>query len=169
MLDALRADFAKYPGARITVVAFENGPPIDAPIAIRITGQNLEVLKALAARTEAVLKDTAGARDVSNPMRLDRTDLDLGVDEAKAAALGVPAGAAIYQNTSFDDVDQAFAMQGLLGVAWNLSDNWSMDLTGRYLRTSKLDWGSVTQNVGPAGGSITDVGTFSGRYKDASV
>ena len=94
VLDALRADFAKYPGARITVVAFENGPPIDAPIAIRITGQNLEVLKALAARAEAVLKDTAGARDVSNPMRLDRTDLDLGVDEAKAAALGVPAGAA---------------------------------------------------------------------------
>jgi multidrug efflux pump subunit AcrB len=94
VLDALRADFAKYPGARITVVAFENGPPIDAPIAIRITGQNLEVLKALAARAEAVLKDTPGARDVSNPMRLDRTDLDLGVDEAKAAALGVPAGAA---------------------------------------------------------------------------
>ena len=82
---------------------------------------------------------------------------------------GVPAGAAIYQNTNFDDVDQAFAMQGLLGVAWNFADNWSMDLTGRYLRTSKLDWGSVTQNVGPAGGSITDVGTFSGRYKDASV
>jgi multidrug efflux pump subunit AcrB len=27
-------------------------------------------------------------------VRLDRTDLDLGVDEAKAAALGVPAGAA---------------------------------------------------------------------------
>lgn len=94
VLDALRADFAKYPGARITVVAFENGPPIDAPIAIRITGQNLDVLKALAARTEAALKATPGARDVTNPMRLDRTDLDLGVDEAKAAALGVPAGAA---------------------------------------------------------------------------
>ncbi|WP_297514913.1 efflux RND transporter permease subunit [uncultured Caulobacter sp.] len=94
VLDRLRADFAKYPGARITVVAFENGPPIDAPIAIRITGQNLGVLKALAARAEAVLKATPGARDVINPMRLDRTDLDLGIDEAKAAALGVPAGAA---------------------------------------------------------------------------
>uniref|UniRef100_UPI0026144183 outer membrane protein n=1 Tax=uncultured Caulobacter sp. TaxID=158749 RepID=UPI0026144183 len=82
---------------------------------------------------------------------------------------GVPAGAAIYQNTSFDDVDQAFAMQGLVGVAWNFANNWSMDLTGRYLRTTKLDWGSVTQNAGPAGGSITDVGTFSGRYKDTSV
>jgi OOP family OmpA-OmpF porin len=62
---------------------------------------------------------------------------------------GVPTGAAIYQNTSFDDVDQAFAMQGIVGVGWNFAQNWSMDLTGRYIRTSKLDWGSVTQNARP--------------------
>ena len=93
VLDGLRRDFARFPGARISVVTFENGPPIDAPVAIRITGQNLEALKALAARAEAVLKATPGTRDVNNPVRLDRTDLDLGVDEGKAAALGVPAGA----------------------------------------------------------------------------
>lgn len=93
VLDALRQDFSRFPGARISVVTFENGPPIDAPIAVRITGQNLEALKALAARAEAVLKATPGTRDVANPVRLDRTDLDLGVDEGKAAALGVPAGA----------------------------------------------------------------------------
>ncbi|ALL14447.1 efflux RND transporter permease subunit [Caulobacter henricii] len=94
VLDSLRRDFADVPGARISVVTFENGPPIDAPIAIRLTGQNLDALKALAARAEAILKATPGTRDVTNPIRLDRTDLDLGVDEAKAAALGVPAGAA---------------------------------------------------------------------------
>ena len=93
VLDGLRRDFARFPGARISVVTFENGPPIDAPVAVRITGQDLDVLKALAARAETVLKATPGTRDVSNPIRLDRTDLDLGVDEAKAAALGVPAGA----------------------------------------------------------------------------
>jgi multidrug efflux pump subunit AcrB len=93
VLDGLRRDFARFPGARISVVTFENGPPIDAPVAVRITGQNLEALKALAARTEAILKATPGTRDVNNPVRLDRTDLDLGVDEGKAAALGVPAGA----------------------------------------------------------------------------
>ncbi len=94
VLDGLRRDFSDFPGARISVVTFENGPPIDAPIAIRLTGQNLDVLKALAARTEATLKATPGTRDVTNPIRLDRTDLDLGIDEAKASALGVPAGAA---------------------------------------------------------------------------
>ncbi|MDP2215637.1 efflux RND transporter permease subunit [Phenylobacterium sp.] len=94
LLDALRADFDRYPGARIRVIVFENGPPIEAPIAVRLRGQDLNVLKALAAQGEAILKTTPGARDVANPMRLDRTDLDLGLDEAKAAALGAPAGAA---------------------------------------------------------------------------
>ncbi len=94
VLDALRADFARYPGARISIVTFENGPPIEAPIAVRITGENLDVLKALAARAEHVMKASPGTRDIENPLRLDRTDIDLGVDEAKAAALGVPAGAA---------------------------------------------------------------------------
>jgi len=94
VLDRLRKDFNNFPGARISVLTFENGPPIDAPVAVRLTGQNLDVLKALSARAEAILKATPGTRDVTNPVRLDRTDLDLGVDEAKAAALGVPAGAA---------------------------------------------------------------------------
>ena len=93
LLDELRRDFDRYPGARIRVIVFENGPPIEAPIAVRLQGQNLDVLKALAGQAEAVLKATPGARDVVNPMRLDRTDLELGLDEAKAAALGVPAGA----------------------------------------------------------------------------
>ena len=94
VLDKLRADFARYPGARISVVTFENGPPIEAPIAVRITGEDLGVLKVLAARAEHILKTTPGTRDIDNPLRLDRTDIDLGVDEAKAAALGVPAGGA---------------------------------------------------------------------------
>jgi len=94
VLDRLRDSFARFPGARITLVVFENGPPIEAPIAVRLTGEDLTVLKVLAGRVEAILKSTPGARDVDNPLRLDRTDLDLGLDEGKAAALGVPAGAA---------------------------------------------------------------------------
>ncbi|MFN3859095.1 MAG: efflux RND transporter permease subunit [Caulobacter sp.] len=94
VLDRLRDEFARFPGARITLIVFENGPPVDAPIAVRLTGEDLGVLKALSARVEAELKAVPGARDVNNPLRLDRTDLDLGLDAAKAAALGVPAGAA---------------------------------------------------------------------------
>ena len=82
---------------------------------------------------------------------------------------GVPAGGAQFQNTSFDDVDQALAWQGLLGVAWDFAPNWSLDLTGRYLQTDDLQWGSVTANTGPAGLPVYDVGTFEGKYKDTSL
>ncbi len=94
ILDRLRTDFSRYPGVKFTVETFVNGPPIEAPVAIRLAGDNLTVLRALAARTETILGDTAGTRDVYNPLRLDRTDLNLGLDEAKAATLGVSAGAA---------------------------------------------------------------------------
>jgi multidrug efflux pump subunit AcrB len=94
VLDGLRARLARYPGAKFTLVTFENGPPIEAPIAIRLQGEDIGVLKALAARTEAALRETPGARDVFNPLRVDRTDLNLGIDETKAAQLGASAGAA---------------------------------------------------------------------------
>ena len=77
---------------------------------------------------------------------------------------GVPAGGAPYQNTSIDDVDQAFAYQGLEGLAWDVTPNWSIDLTGRYLVAKNLTWGSVTRNGGPGVGSVTDVGKFEGDY-----
>ncbi|CAN5321087.1 efflux RND transporter permease subunit [soil metagenome] len=94
LVDDLRADLRRYPGPKISVVTFENGPPLEAPIAVRFTGENLQVLKGLAAKADSILRATPGTRDVSNPLRLDRTDLDLGIDEGKAAVLGVPSGAA---------------------------------------------------------------------------
>ena len=91
VLDSLRQQFDRYVGARIEVKEFENGPPIDAPIALRISGENLDTLRGLAARVERVLEGTQGTRVVVNPLRLERTDLKLSVDRAKAGLLGVPA------------------------------------------------------------------------------
>ena len=92
-IDDLRARLARYPGAQMIVRVFQNGPPIEAPIAIRILGPEIETLKGLAADATRIMEQTPGARDVVNPVRLARTDLDLGVDAAKAATLGIPAGA----------------------------------------------------------------------------
>jgi multidrug efflux pump subunit AcrB len=94
LLDRLRADFATYPGAEILVRVFENGPAIEAPVAIRVTGDDLNELTRLAREVEATLSATPGVRNIRNPLRLERTDLDIGIDADKAAALGVPAGAA---------------------------------------------------------------------------
>ena len=89
LFDDLRRRFSDYPAARIALKQFEQGPPIDAPVAIRIVGPEIDGLRKLAAQVEQVLKDTPGTRDVENPVRLLRTDLNLGIDTQKAGLLGV--------------------------------------------------------------------------------
>jgi multidrug efflux pump subunit AcrB len=90
-LDGLRRELEQYPNARIHVKEFQNGPPITAPVAIRVLGSDLEQLYALAAKVEKVIEETPGTRDVENPIRMRRTNLELKVDSQKAALLGVPA------------------------------------------------------------------------------
>lgn len=89
MIDSLRATLGRFAGARIEVREFENGPPIDAPIAMRIEGTNLDSLRAMAARVEQVMRRTAGTQYVRNPLAVSRTDLALHVDRQKAGLLGV--------------------------------------------------------------------------------
>lgn len=92
MLDRLRGIFSTDPDARITVRMFENGPPIDAPIAIRISGPDNSVLKMIAGEVAKIIRATPGTRDIDNPLAVDRVDLDLGLDADKAALLGVQPG-----------------------------------------------------------------------------
>lgn len=90
-LDALRAELDRYPGARLYVKEFVNGPPISAPIAVRIVGRDLEVIESLAVDVEQLIARTPGTRDVNNPLKVARTNLRLNVDTQKASLLGVPA------------------------------------------------------------------------------
>jgi multidrug efflux pump subunit AcrB len=89
-LDELRRELKHYPNAHIYVKEFQNGPPISAPIAIRVIGPELDELDRLASRVEHIIEETPGTRDVENPMRIKRTNLQLKVDSQKAALLGVP-------------------------------------------------------------------------------
>ncbi len=89
-LEALRQRLRRIPGARIVVKEFENGPPIEAPIAVRFFSDNLDELAAMAAEGEAVLRRIEGTRDVNNPLRVQRTDLKVTVNRPMAALLGIP-------------------------------------------------------------------------------
>ncbi len=90
MLDSLRAELAGYPGAELAVREFENGPPIDAPIAIRVEGPSVDSLSAIAARVAAELEATPGTRYVTNPVRLAGTDLRVRINRDKAGMLEIP-------------------------------------------------------------------------------
>jgi multidrug efflux pump subunit AcrB len=91
LLDQLRAQLARYPGAHIYVKEFVNGPRITAPVSVRVIGPDLDVIERLARRVERLIQATPGTRDVDNPLRVARTNLKLAVDSQKAALLGVPA------------------------------------------------------------------------------
>ena len=88
-LAALRTHLSQYPGAHIYVHEFANGPPISAPISIRVIGNDLNVIESLAHRVEEMVKDTPGTRDVKNPLNVARTNLKLRIDSRKAQQLGV--------------------------------------------------------------------------------
>ncbi len=89
MLDSLQAAFDRYPDARIELKAFENGPPIDAPIAMRIAGDDLDTLRALAADVQRTIDRTPGTWNVVNPLQLRTTGVRVQVDTRKAGLLGV--------------------------------------------------------------------------------
>jgi multidrug efflux pump subunit AcrB len=123
LFDTLRTALAAYPGARIELREFENGPPIDAPIAIRVVGPGLDTLRALARKVERVLAATEGTQYVNNPLRLDRTDLVVDVNREKAGLLGVPTV----------EVDRTLRL-GIAGVSagrFRDSDGEERDITVR--------------------------------------
>ena len=93
MIDRLRSKLDQIAGARIRLILFQNGAPINAPVEFRVYGPDQNELRAISAKMEQSLRDTPGARDVNNPVAFDRVDLDVRVDDAKAALLDVPAGA----------------------------------------------------------------------------
>jgi multidrug efflux pump subunit AcrB len=94
MVDRLRKKLDQIPGARIKIVLFQNGAPINAPIEFRVYGPEQDELRTIAGKMEQALRDTPGARDVNNPVAFDRVDLNVSIDDAKAALLDVPSGAA---------------------------------------------------------------------------
>ena len=88
-LQELRERLDRYPGAHIYVKEFANGPPISAPISIRVIGNDLNVIETLSHRVEDLVRATPGTRDVKNPLNVSRTNLKLRIDSRKAQQLGV--------------------------------------------------------------------------------
>jgi multidrug efflux pump subunit AcrB len=90
LIDRLREELSGYPNATIEVKDFEQGPPVEAPLAYRVIGPDLDSLRSLAFRMEALLLGSEGTIYVNNPLKSQPTDLRVLVNHEKAGLLGVP-------------------------------------------------------------------------------
>ncbi len=90
IIEQLRSKWTPYPGAKIEVKNFEQGPPVAAPVEVRLFGDNLDTLRALAARVQDMLLKTQGTIYVNNPVSNLKTDIKVDINKEKAQMLGVP-------------------------------------------------------------------------------
>jgi multidrug efflux pump subunit AcrB len=142
LFDTLRTIFDGYPEGRIAVREYENGPPLEAPIAIRFIGPNLDTLRTLGRRFEQVLATIPGTRDVENPLSTLKTNVRVSVDRARAGLLNVPVV----------EIDRVVRL-GLAGAPAGRiqdSDGEAYDVTARLSRTGRATPDALTRLYVPS-------------------
>jgi multidrug efflux pump subunit AcrB len=79
---------ASVPGVRCVVKPLEQGPPVNEPIQIRVSGENLDKLRVLADQVAAELR-TAGGYHVFDDLGLRMPNIQIDIDQDRANSLGL--------------------------------------------------------------------------------
>ena len=89
-IDNLRDTLNNYVNARIYVNEFENGAPVDAPVALRLVGENLDTLRHYAGIIEDAFRMNEATTYIKNPLSQSLTELKVVINTEKAGLFGVP-------------------------------------------------------------------------------
>jgi multidrug efflux pump subunit AcrB len=89
LIQKLQRKWAHYPGAKVEVKNFEQGPPVIAPVEVRLFGDNLDTIRALSVKVEQLLHETPGTMYINNPVSLLKSDIRVALNKEKAQQLGV--------------------------------------------------------------------------------
>ena len=84
-----RSELANFPGVRIEVKRFQQGPPITAPVEMRIIGNNLDTLDQLSTKVEKLVKARQGTMYVRNDLKYVKSDIIVDVNKEKAGLYGI--------------------------------------------------------------------------------
>jgi multidrug efflux pump subunit AcrB len=90
IIETLRKKWTPFAGAEIEVKNFEQGPPVIAPVEVRLLGENLDTLRNLAMTVENMLNKTPGTIYISNPIKNLKSDIRVRINREKASMLGIP-------------------------------------------------------------------------------
>ena len=87
-----RNEFSSLAGAKVEVKRFQQGPPITAPVEIRILGNNLDTLDELSMKIENLFNTKEGTLYVRNNLKYKQSDIVIEVDKQKAGLYGLTGG-----------------------------------------------------------------------------
>ncbi|MDX5338354.1 MAG: efflux RND transporter permease subunit [Cyclobacteriaceae bacterium] len=89
IIEGLQKKFSSFSEARVEIKNFEQGPPVTAPVEVRISGDDLDTLRSLAFQVEKILQATPGTMYINNPVSNLKTDIRVDIQKDKARLLGV--------------------------------------------------------------------------------
>jgi multidrug efflux pump subunit AcrB len=85
----LRLGVSKLVGADISVDKEEMGPPVGAPIAVEVSGEDFHKVGEIAAAFQREIAAVAGVTELSNNYRVGRPEMRIRIDRAAAKLVGV--------------------------------------------------------------------------------
>ena len=85
----MREAVRDIPGAEIVVEAEEEGPPVGAPVAIEVSGEDFETLAVLAREISDRIRSVPGLVDLADDYEEARPELRFTVDRNRARLLGL--------------------------------------------------------------------------------
>ncbi len=87
-IDRIRAQLGEIPGAEIEIEKQREGPPVGAPIAVEVHGEDFHEVGAIAARVRRELSEIPGTTNLSDDYRVGRPELRLRINRAAAERVG---------------------------------------------------------------------------------
>ncbi|MCE1249007.1 MAG: efflux RND transporter permease subunit, partial [Firmicutes bacterium] len=80
---------SNLPGAIVDIILLETGPPVDYPIEIRISGNDVKNLQEIGRKVEDILTKTNGIVSMSNDYGVNSQKIVVKVDQDRAKMLGI--------------------------------------------------------------------------------
>lgn len=138
LIESLRENFVDFPYARVEVKDFEQGPPIEAPISVRVFGNNPDTLRKLSFAVEKIIRSNPGAIYINNELNVLKTDIKVDINKEKARTFGVL--------TSDIDKTVRLAISGLRVGSYSDAegDDYAIVINAPKDKTATLD---VLQNL----------------------
>lgn len=88
-VESLREELGVLSGIRVFIKEFNQGPPAEAPISIRVLGDNWDSIKQGASLVENIFTQQEGTVNIENLIGKHKIDIKLNINRDKAAMLGL--------------------------------------------------------------------------------